>query len=429
MGFLTDHPYTAITVSINNLVTEDFAEDELTGLVDLIETIRLSPSGPTEAARAVRKKLKYGTIHNQLRALTILDGLIENGGKRFQASFADEPLLERMRILAADPTTNADVKKKLQRLFVAWAIYKDRQGMQGLAQLHRQLPQRKRAPQRNRFEDMAEDMDDDDHDRSHDRSHDRHDDEPSSSTRRRAVSREPERAASREPERARRASSRPSKSKKIDLVKEKPRILQTLAEANSAATNLSNQLKLINREEELASDNEKATELFDKCRLLRRQVLRYIQQIESEEYIGTLLHANDELVAALQLYDRMSREDSDSDYDSSESESEPRARGSASRRSVSAAPSRGAAWAGGLRRVPSDSSISDSAPARPARPTAASLANHRKPPPIPKKSALVKDFEGKLKLEPRADPNDPFADANTIDSPAAEHGHVSWKEV
>lgn len=45
MGFLTDHPYTAVTVTIDRLVTDQYEEDDVAGIYDLIEAIRLSPSG------------------------------------------------------------------------------------------------------------------------------------------------------------------------------------------------------------------------------------------------------------------------------------------------------------------------------------------------------------------------------------------------
>ena len=53
-------PYTAVTVSINRLTSEQYEDDDLSGLVDLIEIIRIQETGPTEAARAIRKKL-YAT--------------------------------------------------------------------------------------------------------------------------------------------------------------------------------------------------------------------------------------------------------------------------------------------------------------------------------------------------------------------------------
>lgn len=50
-------PFTAITVQIDRLSSEQYDGDDMTGIVDLIEVIRLQAEGPTEAARAIRKKL------------------------------------------------------------------------------------------------------------------------------------------------------------------------------------------------------------------------------------------------------------------------------------------------------------------------------------------------------------------------------------
>ena len=50
-------PYSAITVQINRLTGEQYEADDMSGIVDLIEVIRLQTGGPTEAARAIRKKL------------------------------------------------------------------------------------------------------------------------------------------------------------------------------------------------------------------------------------------------------------------------------------------------------------------------------------------------------------------------------------
>jgi hypothetical protein len=37
----------------------------------MVHSINLQATGPVEASRAVRKKLKYGNVHRQLRALTV----------------------------------------------------------------------------------------------------------------------------------------------------------------------------------------------------------------------------------------------------------------------------------------------------------------------------------------------------------------------
>jgi len=110
----------------------------VSGIPDLVETIKLQATGPAEAARALRKKLKYGSIHRQLRALTLLDGLLQNGGARFQRTFIDEPLLERLRVCGTSDLVDEDVRKKCKVMFAGWARdYKDTPGLFGIASLYK----------------------------------------------------------------------------------------------------------------------------------------------------------------------------------------------------------------------------------------------------------------------------------------------------
>lgn len=103
-----------------------------------MEVVNLQDTGPTEAARAIRKKLKYGNLHRQLRALTLLDGLIQNAGPRFQRTFADEPLLERLRFCGTASLSDPEVKKKCAELFRSWAVdYKGVRGMEQVANLYK----------------------------------------------------------------------------------------------------------------------------------------------------------------------------------------------------------------------------------------------------------------------------------------------------
>jgi hypothetical protein len=60
------------------------------------------PSDKQEAARAIRKKLKYGNVHRQLRALVILRALTENAGKGFKLNWANQEIVERLKQMAAD---------------------------------------------------------------------------------------------------------------------------------------------------------------------------------------------------------------------------------------------------------------------------------------------------------------------------------------
>ena len=50
-------PYSAVTVQVDSLTSEQYEEDDLAGIFDLVEVVRIQESGPTEAARALRKKL------------------------------------------------------------------------------------------------------------------------------------------------------------------------------------------------------------------------------------------------------------------------------------------------------------------------------------------------------------------------------------
>ena len=96
MGIFSDQkPYSAVTNWVEQLCSEQYEEDDYTGVPDLCDVARLQSTGydphlpmsisnssPTEAARAIRKKLKYGNIHRQARALTLLDAMLQNGDRR-----------------------------------------------------------------------------------------------------------------------------------------------------------------------------------------------------------------------------------------------------------------------------------------------------------------------------------------------------------
>ncbi|KAI4271424.1 MAG: hypothetical protein L6R35_006534 [Caloplaca aegaea] len=330
-------PYTAVTVQIDRLTSEQYEGDDMTGIVDLIEVVRLQAEGPTEAARAIRKKLKYGNVHKQLRALTILDGLIENAGTRFQRGFVDEPLLERLRVAATDSLSDQEVKKKCSILFRQWAAsYSDTPGLQRIATLHKQLPQRKKPPHQATSRVLRESEPGDN-------------EEPlghtvsvsggggpmqtlRSPTTAAATSsssgggggggpsltphNQPSPTSSSSFKKASKSSKKPKPDKPFNLDKEKPQLLQTIASSSVASTNLLNSLKLINRESKRVSEDPEAARRFEACKLLRRQVLRYIQHVESEQWLGSLIHANETLVEALmafELLDKDLEDDSDSE--------------------------------------------------------------------------------------------------------------------
>jgi len=56
-SYIMQKPYSAVSVQIEHLTSEQYDVDDSSGIVDLIEAIRLQSSGPAEASRALRKKL------------------------------------------------------------------------------------------------------------------------------------------------------------------------------------------------------------------------------------------------------------------------------------------------------------------------------------------------------------------------------------
>ncbi|TGZ79615.1 hypothetical protein EX30DRAFT_79903 [Ascodesmis nigricans] len=303
-------PNTAVTVYIERYTGEDYEEHELGGIPELIDAIKLQDTGPREASRAIRKKLKYGTVHRQLRALTILDALIANGGRTFQRTFADEPLLERLRIAATSPTTDPDVKARLRELFAQWAReYKDTHGLQSIAVLYKQFPQRKKPTPRPVSTSGP----------SQSSSTPRSPTSPPSTSHAGSSSSTTRPASKSVSEGSGWRSHKKSKSKTpapFNLEKEKPQLNQTLANASVSTTNLTNALKRINREKERPSQKPEIVQQYQTCKQLKKSVQRYIQHIESEQWLGSLIHAHEELTMALEMYeiyDKPIEEDSDSE--------------------------------------------------------------------------------------------------------------------
>lgn len=274
---------------------------------------------------------KYGNVHKQLRALTILDGLIENAGSRFQRAFADEPLLERLRVAASDSLSDPEVKKKCQILFRQWAVdYKSTPGLERIAALSKQLPQRKKPPRQEQSKVLKEtepgpDTNEDPFSSNDDSVSGKGKLEkpvrlptgmPSSSNSASLSSGFSMSSASKPSKNKLDKQSKKAKLKQFNLEKEKPQLLQTIATSSVASTNLMNALKLINRENKRVSEDSEALKSFETCKLLRRQILRYIQYVESEHWLGSLIHANEELVTALMTFevlDKSLEDDSDSD--------------------------------------------------------------------------------------------------------------------
>lgn len=304
-AFNTEKPNSSITQWVDILTGVSVADEAYDGIPDLVDSINIQPTGPTEASRALRKKLKHGNAHNQYRALVILKALVENCGHKFQTTFADGQLTDALKHLASDPHTDPKVKKKLLFVFSSWnAQFKDDPSMtliSGFWNHYRPAPPRpkpKEAPatdiSRGSLDVVQVNAD-----------QDRKRKEKEEKELAKQKARDAKENARKAEEDARRKKNRPKRAP-FDFEKEKPQILNAIANASQAANNLVNAITLVNAETDSLKTNERVQECLDKSKLSRKPIVRYIQLVENEELIGTLIDTNERIIASLEMYDKLS---------------------------------------------------------------------------------------------------------------------------
>ncbi|WRT70251.1 uncharacterized protein IL334_007246 [Kwoniella shivajii] len=384
-------PHSSITDWVEVLSSDRYDELSLDGIPELVESVNIqSYQGTTEAARAIRKKLKYGNVHRQLRALVILRALTENAGKGFQLGWANQQLMERLREMANDSLLDPKVKKRLILVFHAWSIhYKDEPRMQEVAKLYAKYggagPGVKKptpmpsapakqtsvsstsshtsnAGNRGGFDDdlfthdwapskgsrgpdtytdlAAAKADADARKREREsrilieqreaelerreRELKRKQDMASLEARRQKEALEEAERRRQAKEDAKKRGNQP-KRPPFDFQKEKPQIMVSIANAIQCANNLVNSCRLIDRSVESVLDSPKVQDNLDKAKAARRSIIRYIQLVTDESFVGTLLEANEKIVESIQLYDRLSKPavlDSDSEEENENKETE-----------------------------------------------------------------------------------------------------------
>ena len=351
--------------------------------------------------------------------------------------------------MATDQFADDEVKQKCNELYRGWALaYKNVQGMQNIATLYKQLPQRKRAPNKETSKVLRETERDED---SEDESHATHrrgnsvtasNSASGSSTHRRHSSATaiPNAATPQAPynttkiypgpEVSLKASKKDKKSKSskkqqqpFSFNSELPQINRIITLASIESTGLLNALKLINREHERVSENQNARNRFETCKSLRRQTFRYCSLVMDESYLGTLLNANDQLSDALILYEQLDKSfdyDSDSeDYDDPDASSARAANQGASlgiRSPTSPGPGGIATGIAGLS-LKGKQPGGERAPAMPPRPPALGITSP---------DGSSGHLDGHSEEEDEEDENDPFADRNEVSTPRIEADEPRW---
>ena len=342
--------------------------------------------------------------------------------------------------MVTDQLTDSEVKAKCNALYRQWAVaYKNTPGMHNIATLYKQLPQRKKAPNKEnsrvlRETERPDDDDDDDEPRQQ---------HPSGSVphatvagRRRSSAAEFHAAASQlafapashQPTRGGTTFHQPSsptkpkkdkkgnkgKVKPFNFEKEKPQINQVITLASIEATGLLNAMKLINREKERVSEDPNCKKRFETCKQLRRQTFRYCSLVMDESYLGTLLHANDQLSDALILFEQLDRSfDYDSDSEDFDDTDGPPNRARALSSPTTQQQFAGLSLGGGK------------GPEMPPRPTLPNPTFVTSPPDHGKGKARQDNDDAEEEVD-EDDEDDPFADRNAVNTPRIEKEGMAW---
>jgi len=98
-----------------------------------------------------------------------------------------------------------------------------------------------------------------------------------------------------------------SKKKRVpfEFEKEKPKILASIVDGSQASSNLVNAITLVNRASDSLETNARVQECLTTASQVKKHVVRYIQLVENDELIGTLIETNDRLMSALEMYNQL----------------------------------------------------------------------------------------------------------------------------
>ncbi|KAG5419227.1 hypothetical protein I9W82_002994 [Candida metapsilosis] len=363
MPLFGDHALTAVTVKVNQLVEhkndeiEDSMELYLSDLLGLINVQR--QSGAPEAARAIRKKIKYGDrLQEQIRALQLLELLILNSGVKIGPIIArDDKLLDVLKGIlnghgktGAGTSYNPKVQKTVINMAVGWKSELDGlKGYEYMQGLYKSIPGMKKRSKNirsagggrsRRSSDEDENVFDDDSDPyGDDHAVDDEDRSDSPHPRTKSPKVPPPRPTTASPFSMsnKKSSNRKDKSKKkrkmktkngiiyadseygipqINYKLEAPKIRKVLTDCNDYSITLNNRLLQL-PPDTLPQDDDDIMTIFQKCKKIRRKILKYLQFVgagdpsekssevakQDEEFLAKLIYANEQLVETFKKFD------------------------------------------------------------------------------------------------------------------------------
>ncbi|KAI9008447.1 hypothetical protein CLU79DRAFT_777060 [Phycomyces nitens] len=332
MGIFTEEVQkTSITHYIERL--SNYEEIEWYSFQQLSESILMQETGPREAIEAVRKRLKHGTTQQKLRVLEVLKLLMENSTQKFHRELiSNEKMKERFELILSSPAEDITVKKSLVGILGGWAIkYKGDPGMNVISDLYEMGRSRLGLPKRGRSGSMPA--------RPRQSTPPRQESPPpvpalipadipappapspptvaralppvvTKEVKRRSLpSVKPIRTTDTTTSRASGSVTPSTPTRVFNFAAAKPRIINEVALANQNSNNLVNALRLINTSEDRweidLQHDSRLQDYRQKCEESKKKIVRYARLVEDEEWIGTLLATNEELLKALHMYELM----------------------------------------------------------------------------------------------------------------------------
>lgn len=309
MGIFTDKkPYTAISSNTEALIAggSDPDPSKLLNLVELINESVPTGSGGRESGRIIRKKIKYGTSSEQIRAVSLTETLVDNGVPTLPFVI-DSGLSDQLVQLAASHPSRADLTKEAKAARLARSLLHSwhSRGERHTAQLYKNagLVDKHERSHNRRSAHVDDDLDEDfagqlrspGHSRSHSRS--------VSGSYPRSHSRQPSGVADSPDRRSRsmsRSSPRVASRSPSPVINIRGASIETIiATAHNTATKLTTALI------ENPRGGAEAESYYRQAKQLRKRVIQLIHDSSSEvqAFIGQLLSANEELIASLQAHD------------------------------------------------------------------------------------------------------------------------------
>ncbi|CAJ0900917.1 1027_t:CDS:2, partial [Entrophospora sp. SA101] len=277
MKVFKSHTRTSVTEYIERMTSQQYKEDNLDDIFIF----------PKEASQALRNVFKYGSKHSQLRALTILQPLMENCEK-IHPYVASHKFIDKLKNLALSSSTDDEVHKRLMILFAQWSNnYKKKPGMENITSLYSTVSNKNSS--------------------SNGGGHTSKKRKSTSST---LLNSTMKNLNNKKKQHERQSSSKPNKPEKYTP----SQVNQEIGSAIQNATNLVNAITLLNPDMDFENDDE-LQECVAKCKASSEQLFKIIPTISGGTQLGPLLQCNDQIQGALELYSKYCEDCKKSDLD------------------------------------------------------------------------------------------------------------------